>query len=116
MRQVRKGREGNITTLLSELGWAGGEEWLNRRNDDSIKLYKEIVSVVEMDGSVVEEYVEGMQGGQVGKEDINRFIKYAQFMRTGNHAQLQAYHAGWLHSNPQQEWQPEHEEETFPES
>lgn len=42
--------------LLSELRWDDREEWLNRRNDDSIKLYKEIVSIVELDGSVVEEF------------------------------------------------------------
>lgn len=43
------------------------------------------MSIVELDGSVVEEYLEGMGNGVVGKEQISRFVKYAQFMRTGDH-------------------------------
>lgn len=49
-----------MKNLLAELKYEGREEWLNRKNDESIKLYKEIVSIVELDSSVVEEFTDGM--------------------------------------------------------
>lgn len=38
------------------MGWDNSELWLNRKNDESIKLYKEIISIVELDNSIIEEY------------------------------------------------------------
>lgn len=65
---------------------------MNRRNDESIKLYKEIVSIVELDGSVIEEFTEGMNNGPVTKAEIGRFVKYAEYLRNGNHRRLKEYY------------------------
>ena len=34
-----------------------GNEWLNKKTDESVKLYKEIVSINEFDNSIIEEYL-----------------------------------------------------------
>jgi hypothetical protein len=55
---------------------------LNRKNDESIKLYKEIVSIDELDSSVVEEFTDGMEHGVVTSREIGRFVKYAEHFRS----------------------------------
>ena len=40
VRTTRKREDKNFKLLLAELKWEDREEWLNRRNDESIKLYK----------------------------------------------------------------------------
>lgn len=79
-----------MRALLAELKWEGREEWLNRRNDESIRLYKEVVSIVELDGSVVEEFGVGLHGA-VGIPEISRYVKYAEFLRNNKHDNLKEY-------------------------
>jgi len=45
-----------------------------------------------LDESVVEEFMKGMGSGAVGKTEIHRFVKYAQFLKQGNHKGLQEYY------------------------
>ena len=44
--------------LLKEIEWGESSEWLNRKNDPSIRLYKEIISVNEFDESIYEEFID----------------------------------------------------------
>lgn len=70
-----------------------GNDWLNKKNDESVRLYKEIVSINEFDNSIVEEYMKEAAGNKTGLslsvEDINRYVKYAEYLRLGNHKRLQ---------------------------
>ena len=86
--------EKSIRTLLQQLKWQGREEWLNRKNDESIKLYKEIVSIDELDGSVISQFTDGIGEGIVGVREIGRFIKYAECFRNGNHKKLKEMYEG----------------------
>lgn len=53
-----------------------------------MKLYKEIVSIVEFDASIVEEFTDGMKEGAVTASEIGRFVKYAEYLRNKNHRKL----------------------------
>lgn len=61
------------------------------------------MSIVELDGSVVEEFADGMQEGVVSNREIGRFVKYAEYLRNGNHHKLKDYYesnmdleSGWV--------------------
>lgn len=85
-------KQKNIRLLLEELGWAGTDEWLNRKSDESIKLFKEIVSIVELDNSVIEEYTGQVKEEVVSLAEMGRFVKYANYLRDGNEIRLKEYY------------------------
>lgn len=71
-----------IKELFEELKLTeGGNEWLNKKTDESVRLYKEIVSINEFDNSIVEEYMKessiNKNSSCLSMEDMNRYVKYA---------------------------------------
>lgn len=50
------------------------------------------MSIVELDDSVVDEFAEGMNKPPVTRGEIHRFIKYAEYLRNGNHRRLKEYY------------------------
>jgi ribonuclease D len=75
--------DSNVRNLLTEIGW-NDKDWLNRKNDESIKMYKEIISIDEFDDSLAADQIEHVSEKVLKKYEIARYIKYAQFLRNGN--------------------------------
>lgn len=60
----------DVKELLKKLEWGESSEWLNRKNDPSIRLYKEIVSISEFDESIFEEFVDSMKEDVLKKSEL----------------------------------------------
>ena len=82
----------DVKKLLREIEWGESSEWLNRKNDPSIRLYKEIISIAEFDESIYEEFIDEMKGEAFPKEDLEKYLKYAEYMRGKNKRRLKEYY------------------------
>ncbi len=73
-----------IGDLFEALGWRNNS-WLNNRNDDAVKLYKEIICTQQLESTILDDKIlDQMEEKLISKEQMFIFVQYAQHMRMGD--------------------------------
>lgn len=79
----------SITKLLQDIHWGDSSQWLNCKDDPSLKFYKHIISISELDYSLGQDYVGLMKNDIIRKGELGKYIKYAQYMRSKDYEKLE---------------------------